>query len=81
MSTHISLKLNELRPTTLAEIIASMTQNIENGDTSYSTRAIIADTYAALVANCGVDDADQLLYKAGTDPDVLFDIIAPPLAF
>ena len=79
MSTYISLKLNSLTPTTLAAIIANVSQNIASGDTSYTNRRTIADAFAALVGNAGYDDAIGLLQGAGADPETLFDIVAPPV--
>lgn len=77
MSTYISLKLSTLTPTTLAAIIANVSQNIANGDNSYTNRNIIADAFAQLVALWGYDDALDLLRDAGADPETLFDIVAP----
>lgn len=79
MGTYISLKLNSLTPTTLAAIIANVSQNIASGDTSYTNSRTIADAFAALVGNAGYDDAIGLLQGAGADPETLFDIVAPPV--
>ena len=77
MSAYISLKLSSLTPTTLAAIIANVTQNIAAGDSSQNARMIVAGTFAALAANAGIDDALDLLREAGADPETLFDITAP----
>lgn len=78
MNAYISLKLSALTPTTLAAIIANLSQNAAQGDASHATRQAIADTFAQLVASWGYDDAIELLQDAGADPEELFDIVAPP---
>jgi len=78
MSTYISLKLSTLTPTTLAAIIANLSQNAAHGDASHTTRQAIADAFAQLVVLWGYDDAIELLQEAGADPEEMFDIVAPP---
>lgn len=70
MST-ITLSTNELAPTTLAAIVANLSQNLESNSTDYryATRIAMISAYHALIANCGKDDAADLL--AAVDADMI----------
>lgn len=68
---YISLKLSELKPSTLAAIIANLVENVENGvNGKHTNRLIIAETYSQLVAIVG-DEADAMVGAAGGDTDAL----------
>lgn len=70
MST-ITLTINELTPTTLAAILANLLQNLAEDTTRqpYATRIAMLNAYNALIANCGKDDAADLL--AAVDADMI----------
>jgi len=70
MST-ITLSLDELTPTTLAAVIANLLQNLDEDTTRqpYATRIAMLNAYNALIANCGEDDAADLL--ADVDADMI----------
>jgi len=72
---YISLKLSELKPSTLAAIIANLVENVENGvNGKHTNRLIIAETYSQLVAIVG-DEADAMVGAAGGDTDALRAIL------
>lgn len=72
---YISLKLSELKPSTLAAIIANLVENVENGvNGKHTNRLIIAETYSQLVAIVG-DEADAMVGGAGGDTDALRAIL------
>jgi len=65
MST-ITLNLDELTPTTLAAVVANLSQNLAEDTTRqpYATRIAMLNAYNALIANCGEGDATDLLADA-----------------
>lgn len=71
--TTITLELSELTPTTLAAIVANLSQNIGEGtaDDVLATVNAMIDAEAALISIVGPEDALRLLQDAGADPDVI----------
>ena len=76
--TTITLSLNELTPTTLAAIVANLTQNYTCGseacDTA-KTAVAIATAFAQLDSLVGYEAAEDFLKEAGAEPDALFDCV------
>jgi hypothetical protein len=71
----VALNLAELTPTTLAAIIANLSQNLAEGTTDApdATRQAMDAAQAQLVALWGAEDALALLHEAGADPDIILD--------
>lgn len=73
---YISLKLSELKPSTLAAIIANLVENVENGvNGKHTNRLIIAETYSQLVAIVG-DEAAEMVNAADGDTGALHLILS-----
>ena len=71
---YISLKLGDLTPTTLAAIIANLSQNIGDGLTSTpdTDRQHMEACLHQLDCLVGTNEQAELLIEYGADPDVAF---------
>lgn len=67
----ITLHANELKPTTLAAIVADMTHEIGYSDHYAANVAALQEALAALDGNCGETDADRLLELNDADFEVI----------
>lgn len=69
----ITLHTNELKPTTLAAIVADMIDMIGADYAKHygDNRSALIDSYNALVCLVGAEDAEEMLIAEGADMDAL----------
>lgn len=68
----MNIPLNSLRPSAIAEILATLTGEVHDGNESYVIRHAIAELVNALYGNCG-EDALDYMHEAGVLVEYLPD--------